>query len=1039
MQSGEEKWQAGRQVRLIHDPQRIGTLTDGICVPRRGRQVYRVRFNDRPAPDFIPEDQLEPLPDEPMHPLDLLDRGRLGTPEALRRTLIHVRLTGRLADIIYSMEATDTDFYAYQFKPVLKILQTPTNSLLIADEVGMGKTIEAGLIWTELKSRFDLKRLVVLCPAALREKWRDELVNKIGVSPEICTAKDTLRILQDRQAHVRGFAIIASIQGLRPRRGWEDAEDDAADVDKLARLLKEKEHEEHLIDLLVVDEAHYMRNPTTQTNRLGQLMRGVSDYRVLLTATPIHNYNRDLFSLLHLLDPDTFERRDDFDEILRANEPLVRVRDLVLKGKSSPDELASVLSEARNNRLLQGNRQLETLLDQIEDESLDSPPKRSRIAYRLETINLLGHTITRTRKRDVKEWRVVREPTPEFIPMTEIERKFYDTVTDIVGTYAQENDINKAFLLAQPQRQMASCMPAALKSWKERRIEIPEDQLSGTDQDDQQRQELGPLTEELVNNSDEFVDFDDLTSRDSKYTRLRKMLQEFFAKRPKDKVIVFSTFLGTLDYLKGRLDDDGISSIVLHGRSSRPKYDIIQEFRSPKGPSVMLSSEVGGEGVDLQFSWVVINYDLPWNPMRVEQRIGRVDRLGQESEKVLIWNLFYADTIDARIYECLYDKLDLCRNALGDFEAILGEEIEKLTRDLVLGPLSPEQQEERINQTAQALATRRQEEEHLEANAAHLVAYGDYILQQVKAAHDMNRWINGTDLLAYVTDFLSAHYPGYVLTETDGQNHEYELSLSSEARHDLWEFTRSKNLSGQTQLESSTKPIACRFKNRVLAGKPERKETISQFHPLVRFISDRISKKVPQLRPAVSVKISRSDLDRPLGLGIYVLAASLWRIKGLRDVEKLVYAAAPLDRPETLLDEDKAERLAITCAAKGRRWLEVEHQCELKQVHHIANEKLFGTLDDHFKRYIKEEENQNEDRADIQERHRQRYFSKHKKVIERTLRNFIETGKIRMIPATKGRLRHLDDWGKRKRREIESRRKITSNSEEIFVAVVLIE
>lgn len=975
-----------------------------------------------------------------MHPLDLLNRGKLGTPDALRRTLIHVRLTGRLADIIYSMEATDTDFYAYQFKPVLKLLQTPTNSLLIADEVGMGKTIEAGLIWTELRSRFNLKRLVVLCPAALREKWRDELVNKIGVSPEICTAKDTLRILQDRQAHVRGFAIIASIHGLRPRRGWEDAEDDAADVDKLARLLKEKEHEEPLIDLLVVDEAHYMRNPATQTNRLGQLMRGVSDYRVLLTATPIHNYNRDLFSLLHLLDPDTFERRDDFDEILRANEPLVRVRDLVLKGKSSPDELASVLSEARNNRLLQDNRQLKTLLDQIEDASLDSPTKRSRIAYRLETINLLGHTITRTRKRDVKEWRVVREPIPKFIPMTEIERKFYDTVTDIVGTYAEENDINEAFLLAQPQRQMASCMPAALKSWQERRIEIPEDQLSGTDQDARQRQELGPLTEELVNNSGEFVAFDELANSDSKYTRLREILQEFFENHPKDKVIVFSTFLGTLDYLKERLDDDGISSIVLRGGGSRPKYDIIQEFRSPKGPSVMLSSEVGGEGVDLQFSWVVINYDLPWNPMRVEQRIGRVDRLGQKKEQVLIWNLFYADTIDARIYECLYDKLDLCRNALGDFEAILGEEIEKLTRELVLGHLSPEQQEERINQTTQALATRKQEEERLEANAAHLVAYGDYILQQVKAAHDMNRWINGTDLLAYVTDFLSANYPGYVLKETDGQNHEYELSLNSEARHALSEFIRLNNLSGQTQLDQySTKPIVCRFKNRVLAGKPERKETISQFHPLVRFISDRISKTVPQLRPAVSVKVSRCDLDISLGLGVYVLAASLWRIKGLRDVEKLVYAAVPLDRPEILLGEDEAEHLAITCAAKGRHWLEVGHQCELQQVHHIANEVLFRTLDDHFERYVEEERNQNEDRADIQERHRQRYFSKHKEVIKRTLRNLIETGKTRVIPATAGRLRRLNDWGERKKQEIESRRKITDDSEEIFVAVVLIE
>src|SRR5690606_10948814 len=110
-----------------------------------------------------------------LSPLDMLESRRLGRPIDLRRTLTHVKLSGRLANVIYSMEATNTDFYAYQFKPVLKILESPSNGILIADEVGLGKTIEAGLIWTELRSRFDMRRLLVLCPAALREKWRREL------------------------------------------------------------------------------------------------------------------------------------------------------------------------------------------------------------------------------------------------------------------------------------------------------------------------------------------------------------------------------------------------------------------------------------------------------------------------------------------------------------------------------------------------------------------------------------------------------------------------------------------------------------------------------------------------------------------------------------------------------------------------------------------------------------------------------------------------------------------------------------------------
>ncbi|MYA36319.1 MAG: DEAD/DEAH box helicase [Gammaproteobacteria bacterium] len=1038
MQWNEEKWQPGMQIRLIHNPLRIGMLTDAKPLVRKDRRLFQIRFPD--IVERVCEDQLEPLPEERMNPLDLLAEEKLGTPKELRRTLTHVRLTGRLADIIYSMEATNTDFYAYQFKPVLKLLQTPTNGLLIADEVGLGKTIEAGLIWTELRSRFNLKRLLILCPAALREKWRDELVNKIGLSPIICDAKETLRILKDDQAHARGFSIISSTQGLRPPRGWEDAEDKTSNAAELARFLQAMESEERIVDLLVIDEAHHMRNPEAQTNHLGQLMRGVSEYLVLLTATPIHNYNRDLFSLLHLLDPDTFGRHEDFIEILSANAPLVRARDLVLKGIATVDKLTSTLNEAKASSLLHGNRQLETLLSGISEETLGSFSERSQIAYRLETINLLGHAITRTRKRDVKEWRVVRNPQPEFIPMTGMEREFYDVVTNIVIDYSLERDINEAFLLVTPQRQMASCMPAALKSWRERRIEIPEDQLSWTEQDDRRRQQLGPLTTELVDRSDEFVSLDELSASDSKYARLREMLQEFFNLHPKDKVIVFSTFRGTLAYLADRLDDDGISSIVLQGGGRRTKDDIIQEFRSPEGPSVMLSSEVGGEGVDLQFSWVVINYDLPWNPMRVEQRIGRVDRLGQESDMVLIWNLFYDDTVDARIYDRLYDKLDLCRNALGDFEAILGEEVKKLTRDLLSGHLTPEQQEERIIQTAQALETLKREEEHLESEAAHLVAYGDYILQQVQAARDMNRWINGADLFAYVIDFLNIHYPGYRLKETDGENHEYELSLTAQAKHDLSEFVRQKNLIGQTKLtQSATTPVVCRFENRVLAGARTSKETISQFHPLVRFISTRISETAAQVRPAVSVKLSIQDMEPPLAPGVYVLAVSLWSVQGLRDVEKLVYEAVIVDEPDTLLGEDNAERLASACASKGKLWLEVKHTCDLRLTHEIANEYLFGTLDDRFKRFVEEESAQNEDRADIQERNLERHVSKQKETILRTIEKLRASGRTKLIPANEGRLRALNERSERQKLAINSRRNVTARSEEICVAVAQIK
>ncbi len=1030
-----DNWQPGMQVRLIHNPLRIGMLTDAEPRVRKNRKLYQVRFPDQV--DRVYEDQLERLPEERMNPLDLLADGKLGTPNDLRRTLTHVRLTGRLADIIYSMEATNTDFYAYQFKPVLKLLQTPTNGLLIADEVGLGKTIEAGLIWTELRSRFNLKRFVVLCPAALREKWRDELTNKMGLSPQICDAKEMLRILKDDQAHAKGFAIVASTQGLRPPRGWDDEDEKTSNAAQLARFLQSMESEERLCDLLVVDEAHHMRNPEAQTNSLGQLMRAVSEYLVLLTATPIHNYNRDLYSLLNLLDPDTFSRHEDLVEILSANEPLVRARDLVLSGSATETELVEILETAGRNRLLQGNRQLETLLKGLTPSSLQSFTEKSRIAHRLETINLLGHAITRTRKRDVKEWRVVRDPQPEFIEMTEVERDFYDLVTDIVIDYSLDRDINEAFLLVTPQRQMASCMPAALKSWKERRMEIPEDQLSGTDADENKKGKLGPLTTRLVERSTEFVDLDELIENDSKYNRLCDMLEAYFELHPKAKVIVFSTYRGTLAYLDQRLNEDGISTIVLQGGGTRTKDDIIKEFRSPQGPSVLLSSEVGGEGVDLQFSWVVVNYDLPWNPMRVEQRIGRVDRLGQESDKVLVWNLFYANTVDARIYQKLYDKLDLCRNALGDFEAILGEKVQELTRDLLTGHLTAEQQEERINQTAQALETLKQEEAQLESEAAHLVAYGDYILQQVQAARDMNRWINGGDLYTYVTDFLNIHYPGYVLKEKDATNFEFELSLTAHAKHDLNEFMRVNNLAGQTRLtQAATSTTPCRFENRVLAGARSRTESISQFHPLVRFISNKISETATQVRPAVSVKIQSSHLDGAIAPGVYVLAVSLWSVQGLRDVEKLVYEAIDIAAPEDLLGEDKAELLASGCAAHGELWLEAKNECDFQLAHQLANDVLLGTLDELFDRFVEEESAQNEDRADIQTRNLERHIEKQRETILNTIEKLKRTGKTKLIPANEGRLKALEERYERQKIAIDSRRTVNSRPEDICVSVI---
>ncbi len=976
-----------------------------------------------------------------MSPLDMLESGKLGRPVDLRRTLTHMKLSGRLADVIYSMEATNTDFYAYQFKPVVKILESPANGILIADEVGLGKTIEAGLIWTELRVRFDMRRLLVLCPAALREKWRRELSTKIGVEARICDANELLDVLRDEEIQARGFAMVASTQGLRPPKKWENPENQRASA-KLARLLRSKESDECLIDLLVIDEAHHLRNPETMTNDLGQLCKRVAEYTVLLTATPIHNRNEDLFSLLNLLDPDTFTRPDVFRRILEANRPLVRARDLILSGSANLEELRALLQEARNHELLQSNRQLAAIFNQrLDSITLKNPEVRSRLAYRLETVNLLAHVVTRTRKRDVKEWRVLREPIPEFVRLAPVEERFYGLVTELVAEYAARRDVNEYFLLAQPQRQMTSSMAASLRAWQQKLIEVEEAEETGeVDLDNQQRAALGPLVSEIISRSRKFVDLEELYSVDTKFQRLRDILIHFLDTHPQEKVIVFSTFRSTLRYLAQRLDREGVTSILLMGGLRQTKDEIIAHFRQPDGPRVLLSSEVGGEGVDLQFVRVMVNYDIPWNPMRLEQRIGRIDRLGQEAEKVVIWNILFEETIDARIYKRLYAKLDLCRTALGDFEAILGDAVRKLELELLAGRLTPEQQEQRIDQTAQALENLRLEEQRLEQDAASLIAYGDYILNQVQAARELHRWISGEDIRGYVFDHLRLHYPGCELRQTDAGSDSYFVELSNNAKFDLAEFIKAYRLPAETRLSSSShRPVVCRFANRNHNRADRGEEIISQFHPLVRMVNQRISESDDQLTPAVALTLPSSSAQDLVTPGIYVLAVALWSFHGLQDVEKLSYAAAPLATDPYIFEAEFSERLAGLAVTIGRDWIEARNVVNIELAYQVANDLLFAHLDEAYDIFEQELRAKNEDRADIQLRTLEEHLTRQKTQLQDIVLKHRERGRDSLVKATEGRIRALGNRVQQQRLRIESRRVVRSTSREIALALIQIQ
>jgi len=220
-------FEPGTSVRSVDNPAREGIVTNSPPRIRPAGTYYPVRWLDG-GNEYVHEDELEARDTLDLSdPYSLLHDGRFGRAADLRRNLTYAHLSGRLANLVYSMGITNTDFYAHQYRPLLTLLDSPTNGLIIADEVGLGKTIEAGLIWTELRARFDMRRLVVVCPAMLREKWQTELRLRFGVDAQKVDAGELLEELrQPVGSTAEGRALIVSYQGARPPRAWRPAHDD---------------------------------------------------------------------------------------------------------------------------------------------------------------------------------------------------------------------------------------------------------------------------------------------------------------------------------------------------------------------------------------------------------------------------------------------------------------------------------------------------------------------------------------------------------------------------------------------------------------------------------------------------------------------------------------------------------------------------------------------------------------------------------------------------------------------------------------------
>jgi superfamily II DNA or RNA helicase len=1024
----DQSFSAGLRVRLFSDPGSVGVLT-GKTRLRGGKSIHYVQFPEKAA--WIPEDALEMVSEGKDDVYSLLKNKRFGRVTDLRRNLTYIQLSGRLANLVYSMDTTNTEFYAYQYKPVLSFLDAPSKGILIADEVGLGKTIEAGLIWTELRARFDSRRLLIVCPAMLREKWKDELSNRFGVEATLMNASELCgELKRSRSQYPPGRAIICSYDGLRPPKTASNNDEFAKTTsprEKLAKLLDESADDEALFDLIIFDEAHKLRNAESSTSKLGKLLRDTSEHLILLSATPINLHSQDLYQLLNLVDEDTFSHEYVFPNILTANKPLLNAQKVTLDRTSNWEEISTLLVDAQEHYLLSGSSQLKNILNaplSAEDLLLDS--NRITLANRIERCNLLSKVLTRTRKSEVQELRVIREIFAPHVEMTELETELYERVSQIVHQYAMGKDISAGFLLASPQRQLSSSMYAAVWTWSKRQgsdsFQAYEDFGIETSNSDNS----APLMASIASGVLGTVDLNELKLNDSKYNALETVLDDYLENRAEEKVIIFAYFRGTLTYLSERLTERGYKNELLMGGMNEPKQNIIDRFKNNNDIRVLLASEVASEGVDLQFCRVLINYDLPWNPMKIEQRIGRIDRHGQKSEKISILNFCYNNTIDQRIYKRLYERLNIFQDSLGDLEAVLGEKINVLTKDLLSEKLTAEQEEARIEQTSLAIEQLRQTEHELESQASNLIAHSGHILQEVKAAHDFSKRVTEYDLMIFVKDFFERHCQGFEFFQLDPDDYLFEIRLPAIIVAELKAFINKNKHYGLTVLDTGNRK-KCRFLNKVVSDK-NNEEVINQTHPFIQYICFKLNEIDEAFMPLVSLVIPKEILPN-LQLGTYVAVAKRISFEGMRIEEKLISRVKNIDS-ETVLDSNLSMDVVNTLRLKAKDWPDANQVINSDQI-----EEQFDICDELLEKDYGYDSQQkaaeNEDRVSLQIESARKHFERQLTSRESALLKNQQAGRNSLIKATQGQIKKIKERFEQREAELKRQEQFTHRIDDI--------
>lgn len=740
----------GATVRVSARPELTGVITQ---VDNSGSQLRLTVFHGPMVQSYY-ESQVELVQEESEEQL---------AADELRTRLTAAHVLHPSVSRLYSLNTGRIEYEPYQYRPVMKLINADRPRLLIADDVGVGKTIEAGLIIKELGARQRLDSVLVICPKPLivENKWRSELKRFDEDFAHLDSAMLKHCINETRAegrwpARYRKAILPYSLLDEKLLLGEDNGRKPRPGLLSLLPPVK--------FDLVIVDEAHHVRNSDTWSHRVVKHLLDSAEAAVLISATPIQTGSEDLRALLRLLRPDTFVDNQTFDLMREPNaylaemESTVRIAGVDWK-EAALNSLADALLTPWGDRVLRASPQAQEIRDILDQDHVSDHDRVT--ALRLaQSLNTFSGLINRTRRRDIGAFTTRKSETFE-VDFTPQQAALHQDLLDLAGRISKSKGHGQSldFVLSTLQRQAASCLNGLapfIEDLLHRKLTTEDLSEADVEADALDASALDSFVAEIEDIAQRAGELKD----DPKLERLLSYVAEK-ERLPNNKLLVFSTFRHTLRYLLTHLVSTGVRVGLVHGGvSDDERRHLRARFAKNKDEvdalDVLLSSEVGTEGLDYQFCDALVNYDLPWNPMRIEQRIGRIDRRGQRSESIAIKNLVVSGTIDAAIFTRCLTRIGVFQRALGGNEAILGDltrEIRKIGEDL---RLTEAEREVRLQQLADNKIGRIQEQEQLEDRESALFGLPLKKLDAEGVEKAASPWLAPSQLALLVQSYLLA-------------------------------------------------------------------------------------------------------------------------------------------------------------------------------------------------------------------------------------------------------------------------------------------